>query len=277
MKLQVFKSLWEWDGNWQGKLEMIAEAGYNGVEYTPPVQAKEDATFRRALTSHQLEYIAQVVTRGPDHFTSFREQVLRVAELGPVLINAHSAADRMTLEQQLEFFSAALRLEEEVGVPIAHETHRGRAFFTPWQTAAVLRSLPELKLGADFSHWCASCESMPSLHDEDVILSMQRAIHIHGRVGYPEGPQVADPRAPEYAEHVNTFIALWLTICQNRFTAGAKSMTFTPEFGPPPYLQVQPFTQQPVTDLWEVNTWMFHTFQKHYQDWMSSKNNENHT
>ncbi|WNR42741.1 sugar phosphate isomerase/epimerase family protein [Paenibacillus roseipurpureus] len=272
MELKAFKSLWEWNGNWQGKLEMIAEVGYCGVEYTPPAQKADDPAFRKALDAHQLAYIAQVVTRGPDHFASFREQVLRVAELAPVLINAHSAADRMPLVQQLEFFGAALQLEQEIGIPIAHETHRGRAFFTPWQTAEVLRALPELKIGADFSHWCAACESMPSALDEDVVLSMQRAIHIHGRVGYPEGPQVADPRAPEYAEHVSTFIGLWLTICENRLAAGATSMTFTPEFGPPPYLQVLPFTKQPVTDLWEVNLWMFRTFQQHYQDWMSSKN-----
>lgn len=32
MKLLGYKSLWEWDGLWAGKLEQIAEAGYYGVE-----------------------------------------------------------------------------------------------------------------------------------------------------------------------------------------------------------------------------------------------------
>ncbi|WP_310225212.1 xylose isomerase [Paenibacillus qinlingensis] len=264
MQLRGYKSLWEWNGSWEGKLAGVAEAGYVGVEYTPPADPKDDPTFRKDLDDMNLSFIAQVVTRGPDHSRSFREQVLRAAELRPVLINSHSAADRMTADEQLRFFEAALRVEQEIGIPIAHETHRGRAFFTPWHTAAVLKQLPALAIGADFSHWCAACESMPSPDDEDVRLSISRAIHIHGRVGYPEGPQVSDPRAPEFAAHVETFIDLWLRICQHRFDAGADIMTFTPEFGPPPYLQVQPYTRQPVADLWDVNLWMFQTFKSRY-------------
>ncbi|CAN7677445.1 sugar phosphate isomerase/epimerase family protein [Paenibacillus sp. LjRoot56] len=265
MKLRGYKSLWEWNGLWEGKLQQIAEAGYYGVEYTPPSDAKDDCQFRQDLDDMNLSFIAQVVTRGPNHIQSFREQVLRAAELRPDLINSHSAADRMTADEQLRFFEAALRVEQEIGIPTAHETHRGRAFFTPWQTAAVLKQLPELTVGADFSHWCAACESMPSPEDADVQLSLARAIHIHGRVGYPEGPQVSDPRAPEFAAHVETFLGLWLTICQHRFETGADTMTFTPEFGPPPYMPVLPFTQQPVSDLWEVNLWMFQTFKKRFE------------
>ncbi|CAN7548711.1 TIM barrel protein [Paenibacillus sp. LjRoot153] len=189
MKLKGYKSLWEWNGIWEGKLEQIAEAGYCGIEYIPPSDPKDDRQFRKDLDDMNLSFIAQVVTRGPNHSQSFREQVLRAAELRPDLINSHSVADRMTAEEQLRFFEEALRVEQEIGIPIAHETHRGRAFFTPWQTAAVLKQLPALKIGADFSHWCAACESMPSPKDEDVQLSLARAIHIHGRVGFPEGPQ----------------------------------------------------------------------------------------
>ncbi|CAH1195658.1 hypothetical protein PAECIP111891_00717 [Paenibacillus allorhizoplanae] len=265
MKLRGYKSLWEWNGLWNGKLEQIGEAGYYGVEYTPPSDVKDDRQFRKDLDAMNLSFIAQVVTRGPNHIQSFREQVLRAAELRPELINSHSAADRMSADEQLRFFEAAIRVEQEIGIPIAHETHRGRAFFTPWQTAAVLKQLPELTIGADFSHWCAACESMPSPEDADVQLSLARAIHIHGRVGYPEGPQVSDPRVPEFAAHVETFISLWLTICQHRFDAGAVTMTFTPKFGPPPYMPVLPFTQQPVSDLWAVNLWMFQTFKKRFE------------
>lgn len=264
MKLMAFKSLWEWDGNWSEQLERVADVGYHGIEYTPPADSKHDIIFRKALDSTNLSYIAQVVTRGPNHIESFREQLLRVAQLNPVLINAHSAADDMPNKEQLQFFEAALRIEEEIGIPVAHETHRGRAFFTPWQTASILRQFPKLTIGADFSHWCVACERMPQINSEDVILAMQQTIHIHGRVGYPEGPQVADPRAPEYAEHVEAFIQYWLQICKHRLSKGAPYATFTPEFGPPPYLQCHPYTRQPVVDLWEVNLWMFQTFKKRF-------------
>nr|WP_269840367.1 sugar phosphate isomerase/epimerase [Paucibacter sp. M5-1]MCZ7883020.1 sugar phosphate isomerase/epimerase [Paucibacter sp. M5-1] len=231
----------------------------------PPV-AQDWAGFRAELDALQLDFIAQTLTRGPDHIGSLREQVLRVAEMKPVLINSHSAADSMPLDEQYRFFEEALELEQRVGIRIAHESHRGRALFTPWHTAALLRRYPALNLGADFSHWCVACERMPSLDDPDMQLSIARAIHIHGRVGYEEGPQVPDPRAPEYARHTELFLQIWLAIALARQQSGATVMTFTPEFGPPPYLQQRPFTGEPAADLWEVNLWMFETFKAQYDE-----------
>lgn len=264
MKLHAFKSLWEWSGDWHGRLEQVAEAGFVGVEYTLPATLDAQRDFRRQLDGHALAFIAQVVTRGPDHFGSLRTQVLNAAELGPVLINAHSATDRMPFAEQLRFFEAALALEQQIGIPIAHETHRGRAFFTPWHTAALLRQLPQLNVGADFSHWCCACEAMPSLKDDDVLLAMDRSIHIHARVGHEEGPQVSDPRAPEFAAHLALFIDLWLSICERRAAEGYTVMTFTPEFGPAPYMPALPFTNMPLADVWEVNLWMYTTFAAHF-------------
>jgi hypothetical protein len=269
MKLKAYKSLWELDGVWRGVLDQVKEVGYAGVEYIPPANPAEDRIFRADLDALNLEFIAQVVTRAPDHTKSFRDQVLRAADLNPVLINSHSAADRMSFDDQLRFFEAALEVEQEVGIRIAHETHRGRAFFTPWSTSAVLKRLPELKVGADLSHWAVACECLPELDDPDVRMSLERAIHIHGRVGYQEGPQVPDPRAPEYAFEVERFLQLWLTICTHRKAAGYEVMTFTPEFGPAPYLHLQPFTRQPVANLWDVNLWMFQTFKTKYDELFS--------
>lgn len=272
MKLHVFKSLWEWNGEWLGRLEQIAEAGYSGVEYLPPPLPSEDSSFRSALNSLQLRFIAQIYTDGPDHIASFRERALRAASFNPLLINSHSAQDRMHPDEQLRFFEAALRVEQEVGIPIAHETHRGRAFFTPWQTAFILERLPELRIGADFSHWAVACEALPSRNDRDVMTAMQRAIHIHGRVGYSQGAQVPDPRAPEYAEHVEAFMQFWLTISKHRLDEGIPFMTFTPEFGPPPYLQTMPYTGEPAADLWEVNLWMFKRFKQRFEELFNEKN-----
>lgn len=267
MQLIAFKSLWEYDGHWQGGLlERVVEAGYAGVEYIPPADPAQDRRFRRDLDDHGLRFVAQVVTRGPDHVASLRQQVLRAAELEPVLINSHSAADRMPFDDQLRFFEAALELEQRTGLKIAHETHRGRAFFTPWSTAAVLKRLPELHVGADLSHWAVACEALPELDDADVQLALSRAVHIHGRVGAQETPQVSDPRAPEFATEVQRFLDLWLAIAAQRKAAGATQFTFTPEFGPPPYLQTLPYTRQPVADLWDINLWMFQTFQQHFNE-----------
>jgi hypothetical protein len=35
-------------------------------------------------------------------------------------------------------------------------------------------------------------------------------------------------------------------------------LTVTPEFGPPPYLPVLPWTQMPVASQWDINVHMMH-------------------
>ena len=34
---------------------------------------------------------------------------------------------------------------------------------------------------------------------------------------------------------------------------GADVLTITPEFGPPPYMPVEPHTQRPLADAWTIN------------------------
>jgi hypothetical protein len=96
------------------------------------------------------------------------------------------------------------------------------------------------------------------LHDQ--AASVDRVIkhchHIHARVGFAEGPQVNDPRAPEWREAVETHIGWWQKIIACRRQEGCPVLTICPEFGPPDYMPTQPFTRQPLANLWEVNCYM---------------------
>ncbi|TVY09519.1 sugar phosphate isomerase/epimerase [Paenibacillus cremeus] len=244
----------------QGSLEeqfaAIAAAGcYQGIEAGLP-RKEEASQFRELLDRYGFQYIAMVFTGEDDHAASFEKQATAAAEFNPVLINSHSAKDSMPYDQQQPFFEHALRVERAIGIPVAHETHRGRAMFTPWTTAALLRDFPELKITADFSHWCCVCESLLADQLDNLKLAFERAYHIHARVGYAEGPQVPHPAAPEYAEELSAHEAWWQEIFKARAAAGQTEFTLTPEFGPPGYLHTLPFTNQPVANLWDVCLWM---------------------
>ena len=63
-------------------------------------------------------------------------------------------------------------------------------------------------------HWTNVAEAAP-LHPEllKVIAEIApQVVHVHARVGFEEGPQVPDPRAPEYQSHVAGFEHIWSTI-----------------------------------------------------------------
>jgi hypothetical protein len=86
--------------------------------------------------------------------------------------------------------------------------------------------------------------------------AISRTVHMHGRVGFEEGPQVPHPAAPEYRYALEKFESWWDRMFAARRANGAEVQTFTPKFGPPGYMQRLPFTRQPLADLFEVNHWI---------------------
>ncbi|WP_274651422.1 sugar phosphate isomerase/epimerase family protein [Paenibacillus humicola] len=264
MKLKLIKALWGMNGSLESQFERIAAAGYDGVEAPLPA-AEDEQRFRDLLRSYGFDYIAMVFTAGDEHLDSFERQVNRAADFRPLSITSHSVSDSMPVEEQVAFFRKAAEIERGLGIPVGHETHRGRALFNPWDTSRVLREVPGMKLTADFSHWCCVCESTLDNQEAHLEAAFPRVLHIHGRVGYAEGPQVPDPRAPEYSRELSRHLGWWDRIVEEKRKAGAEFVTFTPEFGPPGYLHTLPFTNQPVADLWDVCLWMAQTFKARFE------------
>jgi len=80
-----------------------------------------------------------------------------------------------------------------------------------------------------------------------------RVDHIHARVGHAQGPSVAHPFAPEWAEALEAHRRCWGLFGLQRSAASCGPFTITPKFGPDGYLPTLPFTAQPVADLLEIN------------------------
>lgn len=253
MNVRIFKSLWGMTegATWDDKLRLVKAAGYDGVEFAPPADVAPDA-WRAMCARHGLEYIAAVYSLTPNEFEA---SLARAAGYGPILVNAQTGRDRYAFDEGCRYFEHALRAEQRIGVHVAHETHRHRLLFTPWTTAAYLDKFPELKITADFSHWVLVCESRLADVDDLLEKASARALHIHARVGYEEGPQAPDPRAPEFAEYVALFEGWWERIARMAARSGAARLTMTPEYGPPRYQQTLPYTGQPVANVWDVCLW----------------------
>jgi hypothetical protein len=68
---------------------------------------------------------------------------------------------------------------------------------------------------------------------------MQAAIrashHIHARVGWSHGPQVADPTRGAGLVWTELFEGWWDRIIVNCMAERREFLTINPEFGPPPY------------------------------------------
>lgn len=53
-------------------------------------------------------------------------------------------SDQWSVDEAVEFFEGSLLVDAEVGLQgkVCHETHRNRAFFSPYTTAKVLKRVP---------------------------------------------------------------------------------------------------------------------------------------
>jgi hypothetical protein len=257
MNLILFRHLWGATGEWEDLFPKFKQAGYQGIE--GPVPPPEDRKrFRALLKKHSLEFIPQIFSQGKsvaDHLDSLREQIATAKPFSARFINAHSGQDVFSEDQSIRFFEGALQLEAKCGVAIAHETHRGRILFNPWITSRLLTRFQDLKLCCDFSHWVCVCERL--IEDQIGIIRQcaDRCLHVHARVGYEQGPQVPDPRAPEYQRHLEAHEAWWRLVWAAQERHGFRISTLTPEFGPPDYQHTLPFTRAPVSNLEEICDW----------------------
>jgi sugar phosphate isomerase/epimerase len=260
MNIIFVKSKWErWAQPLLPFLEDAANAGFSATEVYIPGMAESPEECGRLHRQAGLALVAQIVTEGPtvsDHMRCFEERFLRALNCGPLLVNSHSGRDIWSVDDNLRIFDKALELEDRHGVPICHETHRSRAMFSAPATKALLAARPELKITADFSHWLCVHESDLSDQKETVELAVSAAWHIHARIGHSQGPEVPDPRVPEWRTWLDLSLCFWRGIADFRRDAGADFLTVTPEFGPPPYMPTHPASGLPLADAWELNCWM---------------------
>jgi sugar phosphate isomerase/epimerase len=270
MQLLLFRHNWGLpEASWEQKLERASRCGFVGFE-TGVLRAADYSLLNELLQKYRLRFIPQIFTSGPgvdEHLASFREQLAAVSRFQPIRINCHSGSDRWTVEEATRFYREAMRVEADTEFPVAHETHRGRSLFHPWAAVRLLEAFPRLQLCADFSHWVCVCERL--LTEEEGILRecARRAIHIHARVGFENGPQVSDPRAPEWKTHLEAHERWWSWIWEAQKAQGAPFLTLTPEFGPPTYLPTQPYTQAPLANLEEICDWQAQRQAQRFSRW----------
>jgi sugar phosphate isomerase/epimerase len=248
--------------------EEVAAAEYDGVEASVPLDNKPFA--RRVVSAIKeagLGWIGQhweTVDSDPDrHVETLSERLLWLAELEPLFINSQTGRDWFSFDQNRRVIDAARSVEAKTGVKIIHETHRGKFSFCAQSTRKFLETYSDLRITADFSHWCTVSESMLEDQADAVSLAIGRADHIHARVGWQEGPQINDPRSPEWADTVAVYLGWWDRIVEAHRQSG-EDLTLAPEFGPFPYMPQLPFTRQPVASQWDINLYMMNLLKKRY-------------
>lgn len=253
MQLKFFCPRWGSENlSWEAFMVKVRQEGYDGIEYavaSDTTDAILDEVWNLA-EKNQLQILPQHFdTNSADfnrHYDLYATWMERVKQYPHDKINSQTGRDIFSFEQN----NALIKL---AGAEVIHETHRGKFSFAAHITKPYLEANPELQLTFDISHWVNVAESYLEDQVEAVDLAISRTAHIHSRVGFPEGPQIPDPRLPEWQDAVNKHVEWWLKIAE-RYRED-EALTITTEFGPFPYLTHQ-------VSQWDINVYMMELLRK---------------
>lgn len=280
MQVLILSSQWGFEHlPFEDFIIKIKEAGFNGVDTWIPESSQNRKDFLRLLDSYQLSIVChQHQAQGKnikDFCRSFEYYLNLSMECAPILINSHSGRDYFTIDDQLRVIDLAQEFSVRNNIKVVHETHRGRLGYSPYNAIELFKLRPKMRVTADLSHWVCVTESYLE-HCPDIIQeTILRAEHIHARVGYLQGPQVPDPRKDEWQHATSVFMNWWNQIIDHKRFSKEKIMTITPEFGPPPYMVIDPSTGNPIADQFELNCYIKDMIKNSLKE--SRPNNTNHT
>ena len=271
MKIIFFCPRWGCENiPWRLFFKKVKDAGYDGVEMGYPLElsADEKQEIQQGLADHSLLWIGQHwQTIEPDfeaHVKIYADNLYSIADGKPLFINSQTGKDYFSTEQNLRLIQIAKAISGETGIDIIHETHRGKWSFAAHITKNYLQLNPEIRITLDASHWCNVAETLLADQQEAVELAIKHTDHIHARVGYPEGPQVPDPRDPLWHEALQQHLTWWDTIVELKKQADRPMLTITPEFGAPPYTVLLPGSHSPIACQWDINVYMMEFLRDRY-------------
>jgi len=272
MELLMLRSFWTGSSNLDELIEQTVKAGFDGIEGPIPQDLAQRREYRQKLDDNNLVFIAEAATgidpNAPDwwipqgdrtieqHLDDLRWAIEHSLEMGAMFVSTMCGYDAWSWQQNVEFFGKALELEKEANIDISFETHRSRSLFNPWITRDLLNHFPTMKLTCDFSHWCVVCERLIDTEWDILELCAERTLHVQCRVGYAQHAQVSDPRAPEYANALESHERWWDLIWKSQAQRKMVKTTMQPEFLNDGYMQTLPYTQMSVADVWEITCWM---------------------
>lgn len=263
----IYATNWGFRGSVDEFCQKSKQAGYDGIEVWTPMTPEKVDELVKAVEVNGLKLGLLAGNWGNTfdaQLESYKQMINQALKLKPQFINSHSGKDFYSLDQNGQFLEYSFEASSREGIPIYHETHRGRMLYAAPIADKLMDRYNALRLTLDISHWCCVHESLLADQQEVVKRAIDRTDHIHARVGFPEGPQIPQPDDTTFAQAVKAHFDWWDEVVQLKVEKGTP-LTMTTEFGPPPYMWTEPYSGNPLADNWEVNVQMKKLWMERYK------------
>ncbi len=272
-KLEVQMSWWGMSGlkndgetrSLEEQFELIAEAGFDGINGFIPAPEEEDH-WDRLLERYGLTLSVNAYPKTADDMFQF---LVRAKEYGRIQhINVQVMTPFLTGEPAVALLGELNAMSHEAGIPAFIETHRGTITQDLIRTIAYIEALASLRLTIDLSHYVVAGE-LHTISDEAESLIQKlltRSSAIHARVSNGEQVQVNVGRSGEHPMMCH-FKRWWEQGMRHwRATAGSGDvLPFVVELGPPPYaITFDEYGERTleISDRWEQSLLFLRTARK---------------
>ena len=133
MKLDIFRTLWGYTGDWKVAINELRAAGFDGIEARLPVTPDARLKAAEILKGEGVPYIGILFTAYDvlphqaatpvQHLKDFKQKLAWADDLQPRFLNVLAGNDRWPIAQQVEFFGRDLR---EIDASLTGTPARGR-------------------------------------------------------------------------------------------------------------------------------------------------------
>lgn len=237
-----------------------AADGYDGVELWWPADRRDQDGLGEAIAATGGALALLVTSPAGDpraHGDEIERQLTEIDRSGLAVehLTLHLGRDHWGLDVQHDLARRVVDWRGRFGLDVLVELHRGRILHSAHHSREILTAHPELRVTFDVSHWIVVAESMLDDQAAAVELAIERADHIHARIGHPQGPQVTSPETADGAI-VERHFAWWERIVARMRNEGRRPSLLA-EFGPVPYAPAR-HDGRAVVDPARSNRWIMH-------------------
>lgn len=260
---------------WDEFLSSVKKVGYAGIEWFPFGEKCDYQEVLTLLDHYDLDFCIVMAVLQPyngyhDYLAALENDLIQLMEIrnskkAPLFISAQTGREFFIDAEIQGCLQVCDKIQEKYNTSIYQETHRNKWSYAAHIVGPVLEKNENVQLTFDVSHWFCVSESYLEDQQKAVNEAIKHTRHIHARVGHTEGPQVWDPANEEYAEALQQHLLIWDKCVALAKQKNRDYFSFTPEFGPPPYMAKGNREISLVKEQWRLNLWMKDFLQHRYQ------------
>jgi hypothetical protein len=232
-----------------GAVAAIRAAGYDGIQFVDPVDARALAEARAC----GLGVCGSGRVNLPSDAGPF---ALAATDAGLECLTLHVGWGMESDDEGARLIEAVLDASERYGLPLYVETHRATLFQDMQRAVEFTKRFPELRFNGDFSHWYTGQEMVYGGFEkklEFIAPVVERVRFVHGRIGTPGCMQVAITK-DDPAMYVGHFSEMW-TRCFAAYlrdlAPAQEFVTFAAELLAPEIFYARTIGGHEESDRWE--------------------------